>query len=79
MKKLLFAFAIATIVWSCKTTISSTSASVKEEIQVNINLNEIKDDKVLVTIKTPKITTDEVTYYVPKTVPGTYSEDIFGK
>lgn len=79
MKKLLFAFAIATIVWSCKTTISSTSASVKEEIQVNINLNEIKDDKVLVTIKTPKITTDEVTYYVPKTVPGTYSEDNFGK
>jgi len=79
MKKLLFAFAIATIVWSCKTTISSTSASVKEEIQVNINLNEIKDDKVLVTVKTPKITTDEVTYYVPKTVPGTYSEDNFGK
>jgi len=79
MKKLLFAFAIATIVWSCKTAISSTSASVKEEIQVNINLNEIKDDKVLVTVKTPKITTDEVTYYVPKTVPGTYSEDNFGK
>ena len=79
MKKILFAFAFATLLWGCKTASSSTSASVKEEIQVNINLNEIKDDKVLVTIKSPKIKTDEVTYYVPKTVPGTYSEDNYGR
>ena len=79
MKKILFVFAFATVLWSCKTASSSTSASVKEEIQVNINLNEIKEDKVLVTVKSPKIKTDEVTYYVPKTVPGTYSEDNYGR
>ena len=79
MKKILFAFAFATILWSCKTASSSTNASAKEVIQVNINLNEITDDKVLVTIKTPKIKTDEVTYHIPKTVPGTYSEDNYGR
>jgi predicted metalloprotease with PDZ domain len=79
MKKILFAFAFATILWSCKTTSSSTASSPKEDIQVNINLNEIKDDKVLVTVKSPKIKTDEITYNIPKTVPGTYSQDNYGK
>jgi predicted metalloprotease with PDZ domain len=79
MKKILFAFAFATILWSCKTTSSSTASSPKEDIQVNINLNEIKDDKVLVTVKSPKIKTDEITYHIPKTVPGTYSQDNYGK
>ena len=60
MKKILFAFAFATVLWGCKTASSSTTASVNEEIQVNINLNEIKDDKVLVTVKSPKIKMDEV-------------------
>ena len=79
MKKILLAIAFATVLWSCKTANSAISAAAKEEIQVNINLNEIKDDKVLVTVKSPKIKTDEVIYNVPKTVPGTYSEDDYGK
>ncbi len=79
MKKTLFLFAFVTVLWSCKTASSSSSASIKEEIQVNINLNDIKDDKVLVTVKPPKIKTDEVTYHLPKTVPGTYSEDHYGR
>ena len=79
MKKIIFAFAFASVLWGCKTSSSSVSSSVKEEVQVNINLNDIKDDKVLVTVKSPKIKTDEITYHIPKTVPGTYSEDNFGK
>ena len=54
MKKTLFLFAFATILWSCKTASSSANTDVKEEIQVNINLNEM-EDKVLVTVKSPKI------------------------
>jgi predicted metalloprotease with PDZ domain len=79
MKKIIFAFAFASILWGCKTTSSSIASSPKEEIQVSINLNEIKDDKVLVTVLTPRIKTDEITYHIPKTVPGTYSEDNFGR
>ena len=78
MKKTLFLFAFATILWSCKTASSSANTAVKEEIQVNINLNEM-EDKVLVTVKSPKIKTEEVIYYIPKTVPGTYSEDNYGR
>ena len=79
MKRIIFALAFASVLWSCKTTSVATTASIKEEVQVAINLNEIKDDKVLVTVSSPKIGTDEVTYSIPKIVPGTYSEDDYGK
>ncbi len=79
MKKIIFAFAFATVLWSCKTASSTIASSIKEEVQVNINLNEIKDDKVLVSVKSPKIHTDEIMYHIPKIVPGTYSDDDYGK
>jgi predicted metalloprotease with PDZ domain len=79
MKKIVFALAFASVLWSCKTASSSATSSKKEQIQVAINLNEIKEDKVMVTVNVPHITTDEITYHIPKTVPGTYSEDNYGK
>ena len=79
MKKIIFAFALTSILWSCKTVSSVTTATKKEQVQVTINLNEITNDQVLVTIKAPSITTDEITYHIPKTVPGTYSEDNYGR
>ncbi len=79
MKKIIFVFAFATALWGCKTASSTIASSAKEEVQVNINLNEIKNDKVLVTVKSPKILTDEITYHIPKIVPGTYSDDDYGK
>ena len=77
MKKIIFAFAFASVLWSCKTT--NTAKASKQEIQVTINLNEVKDDKVLVTVQSPKINTDEISFHLPKTVPGTYSTDNYGK
>ena len=79
MKKIFFVIAITTFLWSCKTTSSYISPTTKEAVQVNINLIDIKEDKVIVNIKAPKISTEEITYSIPKTVPGTYSEDNFGK
>jgi predicted metalloprotease with PDZ domain len=79
MKKLLYTISFAMVFWSCKTTSSTSNSFVKEDIQVNINLKEILEDKVLVTVKSPKIKTDEVIYQLPKTVPGTYSEDHYGR
>jgi predicted metalloprotease with PDZ domain len=78
MKKIIATLALAAVFLGCKTG-SSATASAKPEVAVNINLNDVKDDKVLVTVTAPKITTDEVTYSIPKTVPGTYSEDNYGK
>lgn len=80
MKKIIYVVAFASILWSCKTATSiTTTTSSKKQVQVVINLNEIKDDKVMVTVKVPSITTDEITYHIPKTVPGTYSEDNYGR
>jgi predicted metalloprotease with PDZ domain len=78
MKRIFYTLALIPFFWSCK-PISYALPAVKSEIQVAINLNEIKDDKVLVTINAPSITTNEITYRIPKTVPGTYSEDNYGR
>ena len=79
MKKIFLAAVCVTALWSCKTAYTSNSNTTKDEVQVNINLNEIKNDKVLVTVSPPKIKTDEISFQLPKTVPGTYSEDNYGK
>jgi predicted metalloprotease with PDZ domain len=78
MKKTFLALAFATVLYSCKTTSITTAVSPKKEVQVSINLGEIKNDKILVTVNAPKILTDKITYHLPKMVPGTYSEDNFG-
>jgi len=80
MKKIFFAFAFATVFWGCKTaSVSALSSKSQEEVEVNINLSDIKEDKVLVTVKAPTILTDKITYHLPKTVPGTYSDDNYGR
>ena len=79
MKKIFLAIAFATVLWSCKTANITSVISSKNEVQVSINLAEIKNDKVLVTVNPPTILTDKITYHLPKMVPGTYSEDNFGK
>ena len=79
MKKIIFAFAFASVFWSCKTAGTSAAESIKKEISVSINLIDIKDDKVMVTVNAPSISVDEITYHIPKTVPGTYSEDNYGR
>ena len=50
-----------------------------EEVKVTIDLNQVKDDKVMVTVTPPKFSSNEVVYHIPKTVPGTYSTDNYGK
>jgi len=45
----------------------------------SLNLNEVKDDKLVVELLTPTINSDEVTYRIPKIVPGTYSIADYGR
>ncbi len=80
MKKIFFSLALTSVLWSCKTTnIVTNSLPQKNEVQVAIDLVTIQNDKVMVTVTPPSITTDEVIYQIPKTVPGTYSTDNYGK
>ncbi|MCO6174127.1 peptidase M61 [Flavobacterium sp. NRK F10] len=75
MKKIILTLALVGMFWSCK----PTQTSVKNEVDVTIDLVNVKDDKVMVTTVPPTITTETVTFHIPKTVPGTYSEDDYGR
>jgi predicted metalloprotease with PDZ domain len=81
MKKTFLILALTTVFWSCKTANSPTSVSTKskEKVEVSINLNDIKNDKVFVSVNAPSILTDTITFRIPKMVPGTYSNDNYGR
>ncbi|AOW08088.1 M61 family metallopeptidase [Flavobacterium gilvum] len=79
MKKIIFALAFSFFLWTSKANTTNLPDPKKETIEVSINLTDVKDDQVLVTVKAPKIKKDEIIYCLPKTVPGTYSEDDYGQ
>jgi len=76
MKKTALTLAFAALFFSYNTNAQSKKGN---DVKVDIDLNTVKDDKVMVTVTPPKITTAEITFHIPKTVPGTYSEDDYGK
>ena len=76
MKKIILSLALATFFWSCKTAQTTPKLDL---VDVSIDLINVKDDKVSVTINTPVFTTETTTFHIPKTVPGTYSEDDYGR
>lgn len=77
MKKLILS-AILTLTVFCYTATAQKSALTKE-VKVTIDLNQVKNDKVMVTITPPTFTSNTITFHIPKTVPGTYSTDNYGK
>jgi predicted metalloprotease with PDZ domain len=79
MKKVLLSLTIATLILSCKSGSNTVSKTVINEIGVTIDLNNVVDDKVLVTVKAPTLASEEIVYQLPKIIPGTYSEDDYGK
>ncbi|MDO1499209.1 hypothetical protein Q2T40_02775 [Winogradskyella maritima] len=44
-----------------------------------LDLVNVENDQVPVSINPGAFSTDQVFFYIPKTVPGTYSEDNYGK
>jgi predicted metalloprotease with PDZ domain len=50
-----------------------------QSIKTNIDLVNVKDDKVAVTMEFPKMKSADVKFHFPKTVPGTYSVDDYGR
>ncbi|WP_346985577.1 PDZ domain-containing protein [Chryseobacterium sp. POE27] len=50
-----------------------------QSIKTTIDLVNVKDDKVAVTMNFPKMKSGDVKFHFPKTVPGTYSIDDYGR
>ena len=79
MKKSIIALAFVAFLWSNTTVNAQKKGALKQEIKVGIDLIDVKDDKVKVTVQAPKTNSDKITYSIPKIVPGTYSDDSYGK
>ncbi|RKS21730.1 putative metalloprotease with PDZ domain [Flavobacterium endophyticum] len=79
MRKIVYSLAVAALLWSCKPSENVVSNTAKNEVQVQIDLTNIKDDKVMVTVTPPAIKSEKIAYHLPKIIPGTYSEDDYGK
>jgi predicted metalloprotease with PDZ domain len=77
MKKIILTLALASFLFSCKT--ATTTTSKQNDVEVTIDLVNVKEDKVMVSIMAPTFTTETATFNIPKIVPGTYSDDDYGK
>lgn len=78
MKKILLSITIIASVLSCKSP-KSINTTTQDRTVVNLDLVNIKEDKVKVTVDPDKFTSSEVSFHIPKTVPGTYSIDNYGQ
>lgn len=79
MKKIVCSLAIALVALSCKTGQTATVEQTKPEVNVTIDLVNVADDKVKVSVMPTATKESEVIFSIPKTVPGTYSTDNYGK
>lgn len=60
-------------------SLRAQEASQDKVYQFSVDLREVKDDKLSVTLIAPKIEKEEISYFLPKIVPGTYSIYDFGR
>lgn len=65
--------------FSLLTVFNTLFGFAQSKIQVSMDLNDIKEDQVSVSVKVPQNTFSSLRYSVPKIIPGTYSEDDYGK
>ena len=78
MKNKIVFILLLSLVYGCGAGKSVLTAD-KVPIQVSLDLINVIDDKVNVTIDPGVFTTDTVSFKIPKTVPGTYSSDDYGQ
>ncbi len=78
MKKLIILYVFLVLLYGCGTSKSVLSAD-KAVIETTIDLVNVNNDRVSVTINPGSFSKQKISFFIPKTVPGTYSEDDYGK
>lgn len=78
MKNFVYCLFLIAVLNSCKS--AQTIETIAEQpVKVNLDLVNIKEDKVEVVVDPGRFTDPQTTFYIPKTVPGTYSIDDYGE
>lgn len=74
----LFLMGAGILLWGCgaKKNLPLATAS---EVVVVLNLEQVSQDRVPVTLDPGAFTVEQIRFYIPKTVPGTYSTDNYGQ
>ena len=78
MRKIIYSIAVLSIMSACKTQ-QVVEPGDDKQVVVSLDLINVENDKVMVTVDPGKFTDNNTTFYIPKTVPGTYSVDNYGK
>lgn len=78
MNKTILVFLAGLSLMGCGVTKNLVPAS-NVSISTSIDLVNVESDRVRVSMDPGAFTTDEVSFFIPKTVPGTYSENNYGK
>lgn len=78
MRKLVWATALLVLCYGCGANKALLTAE-KSPVSVQIDLLNVKDDKVRVTVDPGTFSSEKISFFIPKTVPGTYSSDDYGK
>lgn len=61
------------------TFLASAQKADQTPIDVSLDLTSVKDDKVKVVVLAPQSASNQITYHIPKIIPGTYSADDYGR
>jgi hypothetical protein len=78
MKRIVWIALLGTLMYNCTAAKGLASAD-KTQVMAVIDLNNVNDDKVMVEIDPGPFTRDTISFFIPKTVPGTYSINNYGK
>jgi predicted metalloprotease with PDZ domain len=71
-------FKLLTLLGAFLITLSSAQTK-KNEYQYTVDLTNVVDDKLFVELAAPPITASEITFFLPKIIPGTYSIEDYGR
>ena len=77
MKNPVYTLVLSLLLFGCKTTKEATS--VEQPLHTIIDLVNVQNDKVMVSIDPGRFTTDQTVFHIPKIVPGTYKVSDYGK
>lgn len=61
------------------TTLAIGQAKKEGQYQYTVDLTKVVDDKVYVELLSPRISKEEITFYLPKIIPGTYAIEDYGR
>ncbi|WP_297702923.1 peptidase M61 [uncultured Eudoraea sp.] len=78
MKKFIILYVFLVLLYGCGTSKSVLSAD-KAVIEATIDLVNVNNDRVSVTINPGSFSNQKISFFIPKMVPGTYREDDYGK